>query len=80
MRLNHELLLLSKKKGKLETKKKKRGGEEGKKKQVRYIHTYLPHGGIFFWDNFKRYTYSKKITQENPTLSENGIRISKNRS
>ena len=63
MRLNHELLLLSRKKAKLETKWK----EGKKKKQARYIHTYLPHGGIFS-ETIVRDIHILRITQENPTF------------
>ena len=64
MRLNHDLLLLSRKKAKLETKKMER---RKKKKQARYIHTYPPHGGIFS-ETIVRDIHILRITQENPTF------------
>ena len=38
-----------------------------KKKQARYIHTYLPHGGIFS-ETIVRDIHILRITQENPTF------------
>ena len=79
MRLNRELLLLSKKKGKLETKKKKGGGAEKRSKLGTYTHTC--HMEVYFSETILRDIHIlRKLLKKTPHLSENGIRISKNRS
>lgn len=56
---------MSRKKAKLEPK----NGKKEKKKQARYMHTYLPHGGIFS-ETILRDIHILRITQENPTFEQ----------
>lgn len=66
MRLNHELLLLSKKKGKLETKKKKRGGKKEKRSKLgTYTHTC--HMEVYFSETILRDTHIlRKLLKKTP--------------